>query len=246
MTVLNVKNLSKHYDATSGIMNFDMTLQPGDITLLLGPNGAGKTTTFRSILGLVKSQYDRLEILESTFDRTQTLYEVGAMISKPVFYEYLTGKEHLKLFASFYDKVTDYHVDETIKTVGLKKAEDKKIAQYSTGMKQRLDLARALIHQPKLLLLDEPFNGMDIEAKHEFKMLLKTLQSQRPLGIVISSHMVGDLEQLANKVIIIYEGQTLFNGTMAKIHQSGLGLEEFYLERLSAYKKGLQDEAYSN
>ena len=104
-------------------------------------------------------------------------------------------------------------------------------------MKQRLDLARAIIHEPSLLLLDEPFNGMDIEAKFDLKNILKDIQEKTKIGIIISSHMVGELESFANKVIIIYEGQTLFNGLMSDVKKSGLTLEEFYLAKLNLYKK---------
>ena len=190
MNILKVSNLTKPYDNKSGVFGLDLSIDSGDIVLVLGPNGAGKTTAFQSILNLISSQYAELSVFSKPFDRIESLKVIGAMISKPVFYEYLTGKEHLTLMSGLYPNVTDQNVEETLRAVGLASAKNKKVSQYSSGMKQRLDLARAIVHKPGLLFLDEPFNGMDIEAKHEIKNLLLQLQNENQMGIVISSHII--------------------------------------------------------
>lgn len=237
MNILKVNKLTKMYDEHSGILDFDMTVDSEDIVLLLGPNGAGKTTAFQSILGLTSCENQGIKIMDNPLDETrEQIKDVGAMVSKPSFYEYLTGFEYLKMFTLIFKNVDVKQVDKILNEVGLSKAKDKLIRNYSSGMKQRLDLARAILHKPSLLLLDEPFNGMDIEGKYHMKTLLNDMQAKADLGIVISSHMVGDLESFANKVIIIYEGRTLFSGQMASVRDSGLTLEEFYLEKLSLYK----------
>lgn len=236
MKILEVRNLTKKFDDKSGIFNFNMDIETGDVVLLLGPNGAGKTTAFRCILGLVPVRYNSIKVLDVDIsDKVEAFKKIGAMISKPVFYDYLTGYEHIKTFGSVYK---DVDVNGVLEKVELLYAKDKLVGDYSSGMKQRLDLARAIMHNPNLLILDEPFNGMDIEAKYNLKKLLKEMQKRDNTGIVISSHMVGDLENFANKVVIVYEGNTLYKGLMCEINNSGLTLEEFYLERLNLYKSG--------
>jgi len=227
MNILETRNLTKAYDGSHGIFNFDLTVESGDIVLLLGPNGAGKTTAFTSILGLTKSNFSTLSLLGESMTETSKA-NIGAMVSKPCFYEDMTAVQFLRLFVDIYGIPLE-KVEKVLESVGLKQEMHKKIKMYSTGMKQRLDFARAIMHEPKLLMLDEPFSGMDIEAKADFKKILKSLSQT---GIVISSHMVGDLESIANKVVIISKGKTLFNGKMEDIQLSGLSLEEFYLERI--------------
>jgi len=236
MKILSVKGLSKSYGEATGIFNLSFDIEENDITLLLGPNGAGKTTAFNSILGLIESDYEAVTVNNTPIKDRSVFLNIGAMISKPSFYDFLTGFEHLKLLSGYYE-LKDSQLTNLLSDVGLKAAKHKKISTYSSGMKQKLDLARAIMHSPKLLILDEPFNGMDIEAKVEMKKILRELQLRSKTGMMISSHMVGDLENFANKAIIIYEGQTLFNGTMDEIKKTGLTVEEFYLEKLSVYKK---------
>ncbi len=240
MNILKVSDLTKAYDDKCGVFGFDLSIESGDIVLVLGPNGAGKTTTFQSILGLVSSSYSEISVFSKPFNRTESLQNIGAMISRPVFYEYMTGKEHLSLLSGLYPNVTKANIDDTLSSVGLEHAKDKKISQYSSGMKQRLDLARAIVHKPKLLLLDEPFNGLDIEAKHDMKNILLQLQKDNQIGILISSHMTGDLELFANKLVILYEGRTLYNGSFDLIKESGVTLETFYLNCLEDYRKGVK------
>lgn len=237
MAILTVRNLTKKYDDKSGIFDFNLTVEKNDVVLLLGPNGAGKTTAFRGMLGLMPAENTEITLQGIDIGERETVMQhVGAMISKPAFYDYLTGYEHLMLWGLVYKQVDAGRVEGILTQVGLTHAKDKRVGAYSSGMKQRLDLARAMIHDPDLLILDEPFNGMDIEAKHDLKQVLKTKMQSGNKGILISSHMTGDLETLANKVIIIYEGRTLFSGLMTEIVASGLSLEEFYLEKLNRHK----------
>jgi len=238
MSILKVENLTKQYKDKGGILNLNLEVFDKDIVLLLGPNGAGKTTTFKAVLGLVDCEYKYAEIDNNDIkiNPVKSKERVGAMVSKPVFYEYLTGYEHLKSFGAFYNNVNDSSIYDMLNDVGLVERMHDKVSEYSTGMKQRLDLARALIHKPQLLILDEPFNGMDIEAKVELKKLIKEMQAKSKMGVIISSHMVGDLTSFANKVVIIYKGITLFSGTMDEVIHSGLTLEEFYLVKMKNYK----------
>lgn len=234
--LLEIKNLNKHYDHNKGVFGFNISVEPGSITLLLGPNGAGKTTAMKSILHLIQSDYQSFLYQGQAFDRKYALRSMGAMISKPVFYEYLTGLEHLQMMKAYYD-ITDGQIHEVLRKVGLVDSQNKKVNTYSTGMKQRLDFARAILHEPQLLILDEPFSGLDIEVKYALKQLISELRNQGT-SIIISSHMVGEIESLADQLMILYEGHTLYQGPI----KTQSNLEHFYLETIASYQKGAQDE----
>lgn len=237
MSLLNAEHVTKRFSPTSGIENFCLQVEKKDVVLVLGPNGAGKTTAFRSMLGLLPMTTGSVTILEQAIqNREKALAGVGAMISRPTFYDYLSGLEHLQMWAIAYPGVDSKRVMEVLELVGLTGAQDKKVGVYSSGMKQRLDLARAILHRPQLLILDEPFNGMDIEFKFELKQVLKSMIDHEQIGIVISSHMAMDLEEIATRLVIVYQGHTLFEGAMSEVQESKLSLEGFYLEKLNAFK----------
>lgn len=233
MSNFKIKGLTKLYKGDKGIKDLSFSIESGDILLLLGPNGAGKTTAIRGILGLTHTDskevyFDHKDV---TNNPVEFLKSTGAMVSKPVFYEYMTGYEQLKMIAEFYDHVDNKRILTVLDDVDLIEDKDKKIAEYSTGMKQRLDFARAIMHEPELLILDEPFNGMDIEKKANLKQFIKYLSEKKDVSIIISSHMVGDLSQLANRVLIINEANTLYDGPMSEATKEQT-LEDFYLDRI--------------
>ncbi len=237
MSLLNAEQVTKRFSPTSGIENFSLQVEKKDVVLVLGPNGAGKTTAFRSVLGLLPITKGSVTVLgQEIANREKALVGVGAMISRPTFYDYLTGLEHLQMWAMAYANVDNKRIVEVLQLVGLTGAQNKKAGLYSSGMKQRLDLARAILHRPQLLILDEPFNGMDIEFKFELKQVLKSLVENQGIGIVISSHMAMDLEEMATRLVIVYEGHTLFEGPMSVVQDSKMTLEAFYLEKLAVYK----------
>lgn len=243
MTMLKVSNLTKEYAKQKGIFDFNLNVNPRDIVLLLGPNGAGKTTAIRSILGLTKA--DAISIVFNNKDTqsfpTDFLRSVGACVSTPAYYEYMSGYENLKLYSNFYNNVDENRINEVFDIIDLANDKDTKVSKYSTGMKQRLDFGRAILHEPKLLILDEPFNGMDIEQKDNLKGYLKGLTDYIDASVLISSHMVGDLQNFANRVIIIYEGKTLFEGSTSKILEEHESLEAFYLETIKTYKNQVME-----
>lgn len=235
---ITVKNLTKVYKNGKGIHDFNMTLNASDIILLLGPNGAGKTTALSSILGLLKSQQGQIEIdsTSSSSSPIELLSSVGAMISTPVFYDYMTGYDNLKLYARFYQDIDEQRIHEVLDLVELSDAKYLKVEKYSTGMKQSLDFARAIMHRPNFLFLDEPFNGMDIEKKVLLRDHIVSLKNEQRVGVIISSHMVGDLEKIGSRVMIVYEGKVLFDGSMKRILEENESLEAFYLETIQNYK----------
>lgn len=245
MSLLSVNQLTKVYRQHQGIFDLDLEVEAGDRILVLGPNGAGKTTAFKTILNLVNKDSGQVMIDGQAWDDNPMLAiaKIGAMISKPTLYTYLTGYQNLKLFSKAYPKGASLEPMALLEDLELEAYAHQRVSTYSTGMLQRLDLARALLHQPKLLLLDEPFNGVDIEVKHTMKQILERLQASRPLGILLSSHMAGDLEHFANKVVIIYQGRMLFRGSVSEIHDQGLRLEDFYLQVLSGHREGRFQDA---
>lgn len=239
MSVLEVRNLTKNYGDNRGIFHFNIDVNKRDIVLLLGPNGAGKTTAFRGILGLTLVESDKIDLLsiDAKENSLKAVENIGAMFSKPAFYEYLTAINNLKMLLPYYPNIDEESIKSILKEIGLEKNMNEKVKTFSTGMKQRLDFARATIHKPALLLLDEPFSGLDIEVKANLKNRIRQMQKENNTAVIISSHMVGDFENFANKLIVIYEGKTLFAGEMDEVKKTGLSLEEFYLEKLKAIKK---------
>jgi len=239
MTMLKVSRLKKEYDKGKGILDFNLSMKDKDIVLLLGPNGAGKTTAIRGILGLTTIDAGSIVFndKDTTNAPTELLKSVGACVSTPAYYEYMSGYNNLKLYSEFYDNVDNDRILEVLDIVELAEEKDKKVAKYSTGMKQRLDFARAILHNPDLLILDEPFGGMDIEKKANLKGYLTGLTEYNNTSILISSHMVGDLEKFANRVIILYEGKCLYEGTTKAALEEHDGLEEFYLDVIRRYKE---------
>jgi ABC-type multidrug transport system ATPase subunit len=239
MAVLSVQGLTKNYGQNQGIFDFDLEVCAGDRILLLGPNGAGKTTAFKGILGLQAYDAGIVRIDGCRWDENpvSALEKVGAMVAKPSFYNYMTGYQNLRVLGRAYTCVGEAEVREAIRAVELDDFADQKVSTYSTGMLQRLDLAKAIMHRPKLLILDEPFSGVDIEVKYTLKRLLERFQRERELGIVLSSHMANEVEGFANRVVMIYQGRTLFSGAMEVVHRAGVSLEEHYLNVLRCHKE---------
>jgi len=228
-TLLKVKGLSKHYKDEVGVFNFNLSLSQGEIVLVLGPNGAGKTTLLRGILGLTSLDGGSLVFNDKDIKENPTdfLRSVGALVSSPAYYEYMTGYENLTIYAGFYGRGKK-DILKALDLVDLTHAKDKKVREYSTGMKQRLDFARGILHEPEILILDEPFNGMDIEQKSKLKDYLRAMADQGK-AIVISSHMAAELYHIADRLVIIHKGRCLYDGSVAKVMKDYGSLESFYL-----------------
>ena len=181
----------------------------GDILGFIGPNGAGKTTTIKLILGLQSITSGKVYIngydIEENFKKA--IENVGTIVESPDLYMYMSGYENLKLVANLYKNVDKNRIDEIVKLVGLENRIKDKVSKYSLGMRQRLGIAQALLHRPKLLILDEPTNGLDPEGIKEVKVLLKKLAEQENMAILISSHNLAELDTFCNKISIIKNGE---------------------------------------
>lgn len=208
--VLEIKNVSKSFGRTKIIDNLTFSVNSGEIFGFLGPNGAGKTTTMKMVLGLIPFSEGDICIngysIKKDFEKA--MQNVGGIVENPDLYEYMTGYENLKLVARIY-KVDKKRIDEIVDIVGLKEKIKLKVKKYSLGMKQRMSVALALIRNPKLLVLDEPTNGLDPVAIHELRDLLKDLAHNKGVCVFVSSHLLSEVELMCDRVGILDKGRLL-------------------------------------
>ena len=197
--------LSRAFGSRIALRDLSLSVRSGEIYGFLGPNGAGKTTAIRCILGLISPSAGRVSLFGEG-DPIRRLQHVGSMVETPAFHDFLTGRENLVLSAA-YAGLNDDDLDERLEQVGLADRSDDRVADYSLGMRQRLGLARALIGQPRLLVLDEPTNGMDPRGIKDVRDLLLGLAEQHGTTIFISSHLLAEVEQLCSRVGILFRGE---------------------------------------
>lgn len=221
MYCIETENLSHQFASGKNILdNITLQVPSGSIYGFLGPNGAGKTTTLRLILGLLKKQSGRISIFGQTFEKNRVgiLRKLGSLIETPSLYGHLTAAENLLLLQKIY-QCPKTRIPEVLELVGLSDTTHKKVSQFSLGMKQRLSIAVALLNQPELLILDEPTNGLDPNGIIEMRELFKRLNQEQGITILISSHLLGEIEKLVSHVGIIHKGQLLFEGTLQDLIQ---------------------------
>lgn len=224
--VLQIKNLQKEFKDTQVVNLSSLSVQQGEIYGFLGPNGAGKTTTMKMILSLISRTAGDIEVFgQSIGTDKQYLNQIGSMIEEPSYYPNLTGYENLLVFQKIlgFDKK---NIQEILKIVGLDQPKNKKklVKDYSLGMKQRLALAFALVKKPRLLILDEPTNGLDPAGIHEIRELIIKLAKEQGITVFISTHILSEVEHIADRVGIINHGQLVYEGEIRKI-QSNKWLE---------------------
>lgn len=210
--VLSLRNVTKNIKKQTVIDNLNLEVSEGEIFGLLGPNGAGKTTTIRMIVGLSSLTKGEIFICgKSVFkERKDAIKNVGAIIENPELYKFMTGYQNLKYFARLHSpKVTKERIEEVIKLVDLKESINNKVKSYSLGMKQRLGLAQCLLHNPKLLILDEPTNGLDPAGIKEFRQYLKKLANENNMAVIVSSHLLSEMEMMCDKVAILQNGRII-------------------------------------
>ncbi|WP_299359473.1 ABC transporter ATP-binding protein [Mucilaginibacter sp.] len=213
--VIQTEGLTFNFGSQTVVKSLSLQVPEGSIYGFLGPNGAGKTTTIKLLLNLLQSQEGNIKLFDLDFhaNRQEILSQVGSLIEQPAIYGHLTGRENLQNRAILL-QASKKRVDEMLSLVRLSQAADKKASKYSLGMKQRLGIALALLSDPKLLILDEPTNGLDPNGIIEIRELLKTLVSEHNKTVFISSHLLGEIERMATHVGIINNGELLFQGEM--------------------------------
>lgn len=219
-TILTVDHLDKSFGKKQVLHGVDFFVEEGHIVALVGPNGAGKSTIMKAILGLIPVNGGGVDIKGQPVSITshQALRNVGALIEYPGIYPFLTGRQQLALFANQHGKAKN--VETIITAMGMGKYIDLPAKSYSLGMKQKLGIAQALVNDPKLVILDEPMNGLDPQAVKDLRDLLRNLAA-RGTSILISSHILSELEKLADDVLILNHGQIIKHSTMAALEQQG-------------------------
>lgn len=211
-TIIKTSQLTKVYGGGQrSVDEINLAVRQGEIYGFLGRNGAGKTTTIRMLLGLVKPTYGDIEIFGEKLQtsRSTILRRIGSIVEVPGFYENLTARENLLINAKIMGVHKKNAIEEALEIVGLQDENKKLVGKYSLGMKQRLGIARALLHYPELLILDEPTNGLDPIGIKEMRKLIKTLSQERRITIFISSHILSEIGQLADTLGIIHDGRLL-------------------------------------
>ena len=209
--ILEVKNLTKIYGNRKAVDDISFQVSAGEVVGFLGANGAGKSTTMKMILGLTSISEGDVVICDNNVEThfEKAIENVGGLIETPYMYPYLSGYGNLKFYASLYHNIPKSKILEVASIVGLSKRLNDKVKNYSLGMKQRLGIAQALLHSPKLLVLDEPTNGLDANGIKEMKNLLKRLSKEQNTAILISSHILSSLESLCDRIAIIDNGRLL-------------------------------------
>lgn len=209
--VLELKGLKKKIGRKEIIKGISLDVQPGEVFGFLGPNGAGKTTTIRMIVGLIGIT-DGDIIVDGNSVRNnhgEALKKIGAIVENPEFYKFMSGYDNLKQYARMYQGITKEKIDEVVEFVGLTKSIHQKVKTYSLGMRQRLGLAQCLLHDPKLLILDEPTNGLDPAGIREIRDHLKKLTKEKGMAVLVSSHLLSEMEMMCDRFAILQHGEII-------------------------------------
>lgn len=236
MEVITTQDLCKYIGEQVIIDHVNIHVKQGEIYGFLGPNGAGKTTLMRILLHLVKADSGEVRLFGERMNRDQyhLLRRIGNMIDYPIFYNHLSVRENLKLQCSYMGITEDVSIDNALKLVRLESLADDKVHRFSAGMRQRLGIARALVHSPELLILDEPVNGLDPVGIKDIRELLKFLCKEQGITILISSHILSEIELIADTIGCIKKGKLLEEVSLESIKANGdSSLEEYFLQVLS-------------
>ena len=229
--IVEIKELFKTIDKEEILSDINLQIAEGEIYGLLGPNGAGKTTLMKCMLSLLTITSGSIEIFGKNLQehREEILSQVGSIIETPIFYENCTAKEILEIHAQYMGKnITELDIINTLRMVGLKNT-TKKVKEFSLGMRQRLGLARAFLMKPRLLILDEPINGLDPVGIQEIRNLLQLLSKEHGITILISSHILSEISQIADKIGVIKNGSMIEQVYMKDLIQENIDLEEYFM-----------------
>lgn len=253
MKIIEIQDVTKTYrlnkktgNIVTAVNHVSLDIEEGEILGLLGANGAGKTTLIKIMLDLIKTDSGRIIIdgYDVAKHREKALKEVGAIVEEPTLFSDFTGMENLKYFAKLQNAdINEEKIKSIVKLVGLEERIDSKFKSYSLGMRQRLGIAQALIHSPKILMLDEPTNGLDPNGIIEMRELFKSLKKELGITIIISSHILSEMQQLCDRVAFMVKGEIKAVKTMDEVNFGVDKLKKFALEcsDLQKAKKILED-----
>lgn len=226
--------LTKAYGSHLSVSRLNMAVREGTIYGFLGPNGAGKSTTLKMLLGLARPTDGEIDLFGTRVtskNRIELLKDIGSLIESPSYYGHLTARENLKICQTLLD-VPESNIDEVLKIVRLDRQQGKKVSAFSLGMKQRLGLASALLSFPKLLILDEPTNGLDPAGIQEMRELICSLPQKYGMTVIVSSHLLSEIDQIVDDIGIIANGKMMYQGELALLHETDRTktLEEIFLD----------------
>ena len=239
--ILEVKNLTKSFGKRKVLDDISLDIYEGDIVGLIGPNGSGKTTFMKTIVGLYYADSGSVKIAGYDIQKNleQALSKIGCMIENPDMYSHLTGRKNLQITAILNQLKKKDNIEEMIHFVGLEDRIDEKVKTYSLGMKQRLGLANALIKKPKLLILDEPTNGLDPYGIKELRELLKKISIEQNMSILISSHILSEIENVCDRIFIINSGKLVSEFGIEEIKYKHISLEDEFFQEI---EKGREEQ----
>jgi ABC-type multidrug transport system ATPase subunit len=247
--IVEVKNLVKNYGSFCAVKDVSFDVYENDVFGFLGPNGAGKSTTIRTILSLIKPTSGAINLFGKPLkdNRNYILSKVGCIVEKPDFYKYLSAQKNLELFARISGSpINKSKISELIEFVGLKGREKDKFSGFSHGMKQRLGIAQTLLHNPDLIILDEPTTGLDPQGIIDIRNLILQLKNEKNKTVIISSHILSEIELIANRMIIINKGKTLVQGGVSELLNSQEIIVLFKLNVIDKALYLLQQSPFAN
>ena len=221
--IIEVSGLTKSFKNILAVDSLELNVFKGDIFGFLGPNGAGKSTTIRMLLTLIRPESGNINLFGKSLknERKSILIDIGALVEKADFYNYLSAYKNLEILSRLSAKdITKKRINEILEIVGLYERKDSKVKTYSHGMKQRLGIAQTLLHNPDLIILDEPTTGLDPQGMKEIRDLIVHLCKEENKTIFLSSHILSEVEQIANRMIIINKGKTIVEGRVQDLLQS--------------------------
>lgn len=237
-TAMELIDVKKTIGKKEIIKGLSFTINKGEVFGFIGPNGAGKTTTIRMMVGLMKLSGGDVRILGNSInsDFKKAIGEVGAIVENPEMYPFMTGAQNLAHYGRMIPGVTKERVDEVIALVGLEKAIKEKAGRYSLGMRQRLGIAQALLHNPSVLILDEPTNGLDPAGIKEIRQYIRRLATEANVAVIISSHLLSEIELMCDRIGIIQNGELVATEYVNDATDSNQGLSQVELEVTPAEK----------
>lgn len=234
--VIHTRALRRSFGRAVVVDNLDLDVGEATVTGFLGPNGAGKTTTIRLLLGLLRSQSGTCEVLGYPPGHPQALAQLGAMVEAPALYDHLTGRENVEI-TRLMKNITRTETDRVLALVGLAKDAGRPVRTYSLGMRQRLGIALALLGEPRLLILDEPNNGLDPIGIQEMRELIRSLPERTGASVFLSSHILAEVEQVASELVVLHRGRCRYQGSMRGLDASG---PEDLLVRVDNFVRAIQ------
>ncbi len=221
-TILSINNLTKIFGDFKAIDNLSLNVFKGDIYGFLGPNGAGKSTTLRTVLGLITPTKGEIHFNNKRIEKTNRsfLNDIGSLIERPDFYKNLSAYDNLKILFKMSKMKNKSRIDEVLNEVDLFEKKNQKVGGYSQGMKQRLGIAQAILHHPQLIILDEPSNGLDPQGQADMRDLILKINKEFGITVIISSHILAEIEKISNRMIVINNGQKIVEGKVKDLMES--------------------------